>query len=223
MSGARRLELAPPVERKAALRCLDYPHGREPPARIAGLLDAILVEARSLLEARGAWLPFAAERCGALGLRTLEAEGLALGLVTIGPALEERVAALQGEGRLTEALLLDACGSAAAEEAADLLSASLLGALGHAPEGGAAAGSPGCRVSPGYGDWDLEHQPALLELLGAAALGVSLSPGLMMTPRKSISFAMWLGARERPAEGLAGCRACGLRRCRYLSHPRSSP
>ncbi len=65
----------------------------------------------------------------------------------------------------------------------------------------------------------LDSQPVLLERLGARELGVGLSAGMMMTPRKSISFALWLGARGRPAPGLGGCRACGLRRCRYLEHP----
>jgi hypothetical protein len=207
--------LAPPVDRAAVLRCLDYPPGREPPARVAALLDDVLVEARALVQARGAWLALAPARAGGVGLVPIEAQGLAVGLVTLGPALEARVAALQAAGSLTRALLLDACGSAAAEEAADLLSARVLEGLGLTAPSGAPAGTPGCRLSPGYGGWSLEHQPALLGLLDASALGVSLTPGLMMQPRKSISFAMWLGAAQRPAEGLAGCRACGLRRCRY--------
>jgi hypothetical protein len=209
------LELAPPVERGAVLRCLDYPPGREPPARIAAMLDQALAEAPSLLAARGAWLALEPGDCGLVGLDPLEAEGLAVGLVTLGPALEARVAELQDERAITQALLLDACGSAAAEEAADLLSAVVVERLGLTAASGAASGTPGCRLSPGYGGWGLEHQPALLGLLDAPALGVSLSPGLMMQPRKSISFAMWLGAQQRPAVGLAGCRACGLRRCRY--------
>ena len=44
----------------------------------------------------------------------------------------------------------------------------------------------------------------------------------MMVPRKSISFAMWLGARERPAAGLAGCIRCTLEHCRYRRVPKAT-
>ena len=209
------LHLAPPVERGSVLRCLDYPPDREPPARIADLLEEAMTAARGLVLARGAWRVLEPSDCGSVGLAPIEARGLVVGLVTLGSALEARVAELQAAGALTRALLLDACGSAAAEEAADLLSAALLERLGLAAPSGAPPGTPGCRLSPGYGGWSLEHQPALLGLLEAPALGVSLTPGLMMQPRKSISFALWLGAAQRPVEGLAGCTACGLRRCRY--------
>jgi len=212
--------ITPPLEREAVLRCLDYPPGRQPPARIEALLAEALAEARGLIETRGSWCTQELARCGDVGLSPVPAEGLVLGLVTIGPGLEQRVAALQAGGSLTAALVLDAVGSAAAEEAADLLSAHVLARLGLADDEHPPAGAPGCRLSPGYWDWSLDSQPALLDRLGAPALGVTLSAGMMMTPRKSISFAMWLGAARRPAVGLSGCRGCGLRRCRYLT-PRS--
>jgi hypothetical protein len=244
VTAARFVALAPPLMRAGVLRCLDYPAEREPSGRVGALLDEALVEARALVRARGAWRSLPPGRCGEVGLPTVPAEGLVLGLVTLGAALEEQVASLQAQGAITHALLLDACGSSAAEEAADLLSLRVLDALGlragmnPAPTDGGAgmntaptdggAGmntasteAPGCRLSPGYGGWGLEHQPALLARLEASRLGVELSPGFMMSPRKSISFAMWLGARERPAAGLAGCRACGLRRCRYALPPRN--
>ncbi len=200
------------LPREQVLRCLDYPPDREPAARVDGLLDAILPLARRLVQARGCWLELPVERCGELGLAPVQAEGLVLGLVTIGPELEAELQRLQGAGDLTRALLLDACGSAAAEEAADRLGE----CLGATPGGQLAALPPriGCRISPGYGGWSLQAQPALLALLGAENLGVSLTPGLMMIPRKSISFAMWLGARRPLAQGLAGCTACDLARCR---------
>ncbi len=215
MTAPTVLSLSPPIERAGVLRCLDYPPGREPAPRIAATLEAMLTEARGLVRARGAWLSVAPERCAEFGLAPVEAEGLVLGLVTLGSSLEARVASLQASGSITRALVLDACGSSAAEEAADGLSVQALCSLGLAVKAGAPAGPPGCRMSPGYGGWGLQQQPALLARLDAPALGVELTPGLMMRPRKSVSFALWLGARERPAEGLAGCRACGLRRCRY--------
>lgn len=223
MSREGPVPLRPPVERGAVLRCLDYPVGREPPARTRALIEAAVDEARQIIDARGAWCALEPARCGEVGLLPIDAEGLALGLVTLGPMLEGRVAQLQANGALTRALILDACGSAAAEEAADLLSVRVLQGVGMIAGGGGAVGTPGCRLSPGYGGWSLDHQPALLAHIGAHRLEVTLTPGHMMTPRKSISFAMWLGATQRPAEGLAGCAACGLRRCRVVVRPSSFP
>jgi hypothetical protein len=192
------------------LRCLGYPEGRDPPPQVAARLETALEEARTLTRACGTWCAWPPTRAAEVGLAPIAARGLALGLVTLGPALEARIAALQAAGHGGEALLLDACGSAAAEEAADLLGARIAGVAVTEP-----TGPVGCRLSPGFGSWALSWQPALLGVLEADALGVRLSPGLMMIPRKSISFAQWLGASAPPAPGLAGCRACGLPRCRY--------
>ena len=110
---------------------------------------------------------------------------------------------------MTRALLLDAAGSAAAEEAADRLGAVIAG--------DSSRDDPRvtCRLSPGFGRWTLDNQPSLFGLLPHTDLGVHLEPSMMMVPRKSISFAMWLGARERPAAGLTGCDSCTLQHCRY--------
>ena len=76
-----------------------------------------------------------------------------------------------------------------------------------------------CRFSAGYGDWSLQDQPRLFALLPHAQLGVSLLPSMMMVPRKSVSFAMWLGAAEGRAAG-RGCARCPLDTCRYRRKPR---
>ncbi|MBW2523265.1 MAG: hypothetical protein JRI23_03780, partial [Deltaproteobacteria bacterium] len=117
---------------------------------------------------------------------------------------------------------LDAAGSAATEEAADLLGAIVAGSqadkrdppAGAQATAGRVAALP-CRVSPGYGRWGIEAQHRLFPLLPHDAVGVSLLPSCLMVPRKSISFAMWLGARGRIAEGLAGCSRCTLAQCRF--------
>jgi len=70
-------------------------------------------------------------------------------------------------------------------------------------------------VSPGYGSWGIHSQKALFDRLPHHRIGVDLLPTMLMTPRKSISFAMWLGADRRPLAGLSGCARCGLVECRY--------
>jgi hypothetical protein len=216
-----RLELR--IERTSVVRFLDYPSSHSPPARIERLLAEILPEGRALAHARGAFVRVAPEQASAIGLAPHDAAALGLGLVTAGREIEARVGELAAAGELTRAVLLDAVGSAAAEEAADRLSALLVGAVPNAQplptSTGGAADAPvpsvSCRLSPGYGDWPLESQPRLFARLPHEALGVSLTPACLMVPRKSVSFAMWLGARGRIAPDVGGCSRCRLEHCRY--------
>jgi len=205
------------LPRTGVLCFLDYPEGHEPPERIELLLAEVLPEARALIAPRGSWVELPVAEAAEVGLDPLDADALVIGLVTAGPALEARVQELLDAGAMTRALLLDAAGSAAAEEAADRLGVHITGG-----EARPAPDKLTCRLSPGYGRWPLTSQTALFDRLPHADLGVTLTPSLMMVPRKSISFAMWLGARERPAAGLAGCATCTLAHCRYR-HARRQP
>ncbi len=191
------------------LHFLGYPGGRRPASRIALLVDQAVKEARALAKGRGAFRRLPVSEASEIGLAHERADGLVIGLVTVGEGLERRVTELLGEGLDSLALLLDAAGSAAAEEAARRLSARMVGAKT------AATADVSCRISPGYGRWPLAAQAALFARLPHEDLGVSLSSSMMMTPRKSISFALWIGAREIPGSGLSGCDRCGLSTCRY--------
>ena len=199
------------LDRAEVLRFLGYPAGREPAPNAAAAFESALVVARTLIEARGTFLELPAGRAHEAGLPRprgkVAVERVVLGLATAGAWLEARGAELATAGRVTEALLLDAAGSAAAEEAADRLCARVVE--------GAAGPRVSCRVSPGYGDWPLAAQRQLFDLLPHAELGVELLPSLMMRPRKSVSFAMWLGADGAPVPGLSGCDHCLLDRCAF--------
>jgi hypothetical protein len=208
--------------REQVLHFLDYPVGHAPPERIERLLEQVLPEARALAEPRGAFVRVAASDAPALGLEPVDAAELALGLGTAGASIEARVSELSAAGDLTRAVLLDAAGSAAAEEVADRLGGLIAESVTAEPpdvlqRASAAREVPAvsCRLSPGYGKWKLEAQPALFARLPHAELGITLTPTLLMVPRKSISFAMWLGAREPIGFGLGGCAQCQLERCRY--------
>ena len=200
------------LRRSEVLHFLGYPEGRPPPPRVGTLLDEVLEEGRELVRGRGGGGGWAVSEARWVGVAQVEAEGLALGLVTIGPELEGRVDEYLAAGALTRGLLLDAAGSAAVEEAADRLGAELAGED--------ARGAVTCRLSPGYGRWRLESQAALFAHLPHRQVGVALTPELVMRPHKSISFAMWLGASGVLPEGVAGCVRCTLHTCRYR---RSAP
>jgi len=226
MSSSLRLRVA--LAETEVLHFLGYPSGRRPAGALARQLAEALAEARHLVAARGAWrrLPLAA--AGEIGLKPLPAAGLVIGLVTAGAALEARAAERLAAGDASGALLFDAAGSAAAEEAANRLSAVVVAELAggesaevQPDELAASAEEVSCRISPGYGAWPLTAQRALFQRLPAAELGIRLEESLLMRPRKSISFAMWIGSDARPLAGLAGCARCALVACRYRREART--
>jgi len=204
------------MERDAVLHFLGYPEGQKPFGRIASLLGDMLREARRLVRPRGVFELLPTDRAHDLDLEPVEATRLVAGIVTIGDGIESRSTELLRTGSVTEALLLDAAGSAAAEEAADRLGALIAGESGKESSASLSRAShPSCRMSPGYGKWPITAQRALFDLLPHAAIVVELLPTMLMVPRKSISFAMWLGADARPIAGLSGCGRCELEHCRY--------
>lgn len=206
---------------------LDYPAGREAPARIRRLFPAIIEEAAGIVDARGIAGRFAPGDAIQLGLEPVEAESLVLGIVTIGPELEARVSALAKRGEVVRGVLLDAAGSAAVEQAADRLSEAVIATSGALCAGdlaalrGGHAGAIPCRWSPGYGSWPLTAQAAIFARLPHDALGVHLLPSMLMQPRKSISFAMWLGGGAEQNGATRGCARCPLDTCRYRKEERT--
>jgi hypothetical protein len=190
------------------------------------MLPGVLEEARRLVRPRGLFRILAADEAELLGLppptrpprRGGTVPPLALGLATVGAALEERVAELLRQESPTRALLLDSAGSAAAEEAADALERRILAEQGLARSGGASRR----RFSPGYGGWPVTAQKQLFARLPHEEIGVSLLPSCLMVPRKSVSFALWLDACFGPDAGgrgpfvdQGGCPACDLPACPY--------
>jgi hypothetical protein len=213
VSGAGVVSLQLEVNRDEALRYLGTAGGESRSSRGARRVDELWAEALALVEPRGAWRIIDRATAAATGMPEPDAQ-VAVAVCTIGPALEEAGAELAGRGRLLDAMVLDAIGSAAAEAAADALN--LLVCEAAAARGREAAP----RLSPGYGDWDTISQARLLALLPIAALGLRLTSGSMMVPRKSVSFAANLARRgtiqAHPAER---CARCGLPNCRHRIAP----
>jgi hypothetical protein len=134
---------------------------------------------------------------------------LVVAVCTIGPALEHRVSELADSGDAARALILDAIGSAAAEEAADQ-SNRLICEMAAPTDF-----SPDRRRSPGYGKWDIREQKAIFSYLNPEDIGVTLSPSCMMTPRKSISYVVPLEGGKPGAGAGRRCSRCGLEDCPY--------
>ena len=207
------LDLAVEVEPSEARRYLGYPDGRLASPRATRRLDALWSRALELIAPRGVYALVTRREVAASGMPE-PASRVAVAVCTIGPALEVASDRAAATGELLDALVLDAIGSAAAESVADALNLEICSVA--AARGVEAA----ARVSPGYGGWDTAGQRALLALLPIDALGIEVTSGAMMVPRKSVSFAVNL---DRPGRGhgraASGCARCGLVRCRHRIAP----
>jgi hypothetical protein len=208
--------IAPPaVDRREVARLLGYPNGPLP-ARVTNVIARAEKNASALLHPAAAWT--LADRTTMSASDYLrDIDRAALCVVTIGGALEREVEVLRGRGDLGPALILDAYGSAAAEAAADAAETIIRAAL----EDGATRCSR--RFSPGYGGWNVAEQRWIIDALRTSEIGVELTPGCMMTPRKSVSFAMTVG--ENPLEFRDDdiCSACGAVDCRWRDTPNKCP
>jgi len=213
MSPSVVLDLAIEVKPDEAGRYLGYPKGRQRPVRGGERLAELLPRALSLLEPRGAYTVVPREEAAGTGMPEPGAR-VGVAVVTIGRALEDEVGRCVAENALLDALVFDSIGSAAAEAAADALNLELC-TVAHSEGLEAAA-----RVSPGYGGWDTAAQRALLALLPIRDLGISLTSGAMMVPRKSVSFAVSFETAGSPGpHAPTRCHRCGLVRCRHRIMP----
>ncbi len=105
---------------------------------------------------------------------------------------------------VADAMILDACFSACAENVCDNLEEDIREEL--AEKGLYLTG----RFSPGYGDLPLGLQREILDVLNAGGrIGLTLSESGLMIPRKSVTAV--LGVSETPRRGKrAGCEACAM-------------
>jgi hypothetical protein len=135
------------------------------------------------------------------------AEQVALAVCTIGAGLEELAATLIKIDPLL-ALALDGMGNAAVEKTAQQVCRQF---GEQAQARGWMTSGP---LSPGEPEWPVGvGQPQIFALLDPSRVGVTLTSGGMMIPKKSISFVVGIGP-EMVQTDL--CELCSLReRCRY--------
>lgn len=124
--------------------------------------------------------------------------------VTLGGGVETKLRAAQ-QTDMALAVMMDVCASVLVEQytaaAQDILYAKA------EAEGRYLTG----RYSPGYGDFPLGMQPALLRLTNAQrAIGLTATEDCLLLPRKSVTAV--LGVAGHPVSGrMAGCDACAIR------------
>lgn len=128
-------------------------------------------------------------------------EAMIVFAATLGAEAERLIRRAQAVD-MADAVILDACGSAAVENVCDNLCADL-----------AAAEAPRYltdRFSPGYGDLPFSQQPDFCRLLDVGRrIGVTLTDSGLMLPQKSVTAL--LGVSPVPTEKRSrGCAYCNM-------------
>lgn len=143
-----------------------------------------------------------------------KADELGIAVCTIGSGLEDKSANYFKQGKELHGLLLDGIGSAAV----DVLCQKVCQILGEeASLHGYQASSP---VNPGMPGLPLTEQEHLFELVPANRIGVRLTSGCMMEPRKSTSLVIGAGTKMPQWTPESVCARCYLKEtCRYKIHP----
>ena len=202
------------TDRKEALRYLGY--GKNAPdSTVLALLDSCEEELLAAVRPRACWLrvpvAFPRDFTVDLGFGPIESVSLRKHLEGCHSALlfaatlgieADRLITRWSRLRPSRAAVLDALSSSAIEAWCDR--AELEATQGEDKH---------CdRFSPGYGDFALEHQTALLHCIDAGRmLGITLSDSLLMTPTKSVSAVIGLGASARTCG--SKCMFCTKENC----------
>lgn len=132
---------------------------------------------------------------------------------TLGSEIERLLRRAQVQN-MADAVMLDCCASAAIENVCDNLCEDLQKAL--APR------YLTDRFSPGYGDLPFAQQPDFCRILDLPRrIGVSLSPGGLMIPQKSVTALM--GVADKPqTKRFRGCAYCSqFKTCTFRKENRS--
>ncbi len=216
------------IDRDEVLRFQGYQKGVDvPTAPVLAIFEEALALGRSLIAPRVVYRAVAvtggaADRIDAGGERLhipqiarlwgpIEAVGA--GICTVGEALESQVRQLFDAREFPLAVMLDSVGSAAAESLAEYANDLLC-------QAGLEAGTKVTnRISPGYAGWDTAEQAALFRVCPGDPIGVQLNDACFMTPGKSISWLVGIGAEARVDHYFTQCRRCWMRDCAYRRAP----
>lgn len=130
--------------------------------------------------------------------------------ITIGEQIENVITDTFSGGEYALAVLMDAAATTAVEKIADDLERTLQ------PKATAKGYKMTWRFSPGYGDWSIKAQKKILPLTGGEEIGLSLTEGMMMTPRKSITAVIGLIPNNKTLcqdNNAHNCQSCDKTDC----------
>ena len=127
---------------------------------------------------------------------------------TLGPEMDREITKAEPRS-LTDAIILDCCGSSAIESVCDEATKTILKSL---PNDVYLTD----RFSPGYGDFPLESQEGLIKILDTSRrIGLTLTESLIMVPRKSVTAVIGV-SKEPQTKRFRGCAYCNMfENCTY--------
>jgi hypothetical protein len=217
------------IDPDEVLRFQGYKRGVDvPDPDVRALFEEAHALGRELMAPRAVvrWSPVGEEAGGRLALAdgpTFTIPGIAEtwgrvrevagAVVTIGGALEARVAALWDARELPLAAMLDSVGSGAVESLAEHVNDLLC------QQGIARGARVTNRISPGYGGWDVSEQNLLFHFVGGAPIGVELNAACFMTPEKTITLLVGAGPDARVDHYFSQCVRCWMAGCAYRRAP----
>jgi hypothetical protein len=217
------------IDPDEVLRFQGYKKGKDRPApAVTEIYEQALSEGERLLDPRAVYRAVGVAArgvdsitaAGGVELRIPEigrlwgaVESVGIAICTIGEALESRVRELWECRELPLAAMLDSVGSAAAECLAEYVN-DLLCQVAIAERLKVTN-----RISPGYAGWDVAEQLLLFGLCPGQPAGVTLNSACFMTPTKSISFLVGIGAEARVDHYFTQCRRCWMKACAYRRVP----
>lgn len=199
------------------------------PERFTTSIDRVLSEASELWTPKVCWVRYAIQAdseagmaeiygCDGFVLRTLEigprtdllegAKECFVGVGTVGPELSDRIQALESEGNVIDAYLMDIVGvlalNATHKEFRDAVESYSSGK----------GWGVGPILQPGSLDgWQIDGQRDLLGLLPIEKIGVTLNQYLMMVPQKTNSTLVGVGPDYGKANAQCLCEDCGRYDC----------
>lgn len=203
-------------------------YSKQPPRpSTAQLHRQILAEAATLIRPRAIWCEVEISHAGEHELFLEEGKKLSSKLLvkaagdadkivfvamTIGSELDNRVAAFNREGKVLDAFVLDAAGTA-------FIAKSSVTAMGkiqeHFHDTGMSTTFP---MGPGHSYWSgLEDMRTIFYFLKAEQIGLRLTDSNLMMPRKSMAMAMGVGSNLPDFKGKIHCDFCNLQKTCHMT------
>ena len=138
------------------------------------------------------------------------AEYLILGVITIGNALEGRISEYFTKNEYVRAFVLDTIGTVAVRCLSKYIRAII---CQEAKEKNLQTTK---KFTPGTTEWDIDQQKNIFNMIPTHKIGVKLNESFMMTPKKSLSWAIGLG-KEAVKSSMDGhsCQICQAVNCQF--------
>lgn len=210
------------IDNNRLLSQMGYNDDSEPSAKVQSLVDDYIDNYHNLIESSFSYTlkdiefvqgstvyieGFIAFESKVLARLLKKCEQVGIFALTIGSHLEEMSDYLAKNNLVLQATVLDAIGSAAAEQLAEYVENMLRRS---AAFNGLVISR---RFSPGYCDWDVTQQEMVFEALQEETADIRLTEEYLMIPRKSISGIIGIGSSDFGIDTYNPCRSCRTKDC----------